>query len=202
MRLLSVSRSFCSNVPEMGRYKLSRRGALPDFGRPGDFGPSPPRASQGELAIGGAGRGMEEPGQGTLGLGRVATGAGVAGNGKGKVTGPGGPPVHGVQATSGEVEARGGWVGRWAAWLALKWSAWSRTKSRRRPKRGPVQTAFQLETVRVVRNDLTEADLELVVMKARRGGEADGTGAKPSGGVAQRPLARLARRLFTSGRAG
>lgn len=201
MRLLSVSRSFCSSVPEMGRYKLSRRGALPDFGRPGDGGHSPQRASQGELAMGSPGRGTEETGQGTLGLGRVAAGAGVAGNGKGMATALG-QPVHAVQAASGGVEARGGWVGRWAAWLALKSSAWSRPKSRRRPKRGPVQTAFQLETVRVVRNDLTEADLELVVMKAKRGGDADGTGAKPSGGVAQRPLARLATRLFTSGRAG
>ena len=201
MRLLSVSRSFCSSVPEMGRYKLSRRGALPDFGRPGDGGQSPQRASQAELAMGSPGRGMEETGQGTLGLGRVAAGVGVAGNGKGKATASG-QPVHGVQAASGGEETRGGWVGRWAAWLALKSSAWSRPKSRRRPKRGPVQTAFQLETVRVVRNDLTEADLELVVMKAKRGGEADGTGAKPSGGVAPRPLARLATRLFTSRRAG
>jgi hypothetical protein len=92
-------------------------------------------------------------------------------------------------------------VGRWAAWLALKWSAWSRPKSRRRPKRGPVQTAFQLETVRVVRNDLTEADLELVVMKAKRGGEAE-DGSEAVGGVAPRPLARMAAKLFTSGRAG
>jgi hypothetical protein len=67
-----------------------------------------------------------------------------------------------------------------------------------------VQTAFQLETVRVVRNDLTEADLEFVVLKARRSGRGDGVdGGEGEGGVERsRPLARLAARLFTAGRPG
>ena len=51
MRLLSVSRSFCSSIPEMGRYKLSRRGALPDFGRRANRELVPRRATQAEFEM-------------------------------------------------------------------------------------------------------------------------------------------------------
>jgi len=61
-----------------------------------------------------------------------------------------------------------------------------------------VQTAFLLETVRVVRNDLTEADTELVVLKAKRGKVE--AGAKVTEQESGRPLSRIAAKLFASGR--
>jgi hypothetical protein len=55
-----------------------------------------------------------------------------------------------------------------------------------------------LETIRVVRNDLTEADLELVVLKTKPG-KAESRG-KVTEAESGRPLSRIAAKLFTSGR--
>lgn len=197
MRLLSVSRSFCSNVPEMGRYKLSRRGALPDFRRLGDGEQVGRRATQGELAMGKRTRVGEESVQGKLALGRIETGgAGVGNDGAG---------AKAVFGKSGRVEVAKETVGKgvgglkdWLGRVARGWGGWLQPKSRRRPKRLPVQTDFMLEKVLVVRNDLTEADMELVLLKAKRGG-AEERG-KVREGETGRPLARIAAKLFTSGR--
>jgi hypothetical protein len=86
--------------------------------------------------------------------------------------------------------------------VARSWSDWVRPKPSRRHRRGPVQTAFRLESVRVVRNDLTEADLELDIPRSKRGRKGEAAGAKELGGGVQRPLARMAARLFTAGRPG
>jgi hypothetical protein len=200
MRLLSVSRSFCSNVPEMGRYRLSRRGALPDFRRLGDGEQVGRRATQGELAMAGRTRVVEESGQGKLALGRIETGGARVGNeGAKAVFGRSGRVEMAKEMAGKEAVEKGGaglrgWLGR----LARGWRGWMQPKSRRRAKRLPVQTAFALEKVLVVRNDLTEADMELVVLKAKRGGVAER--GKVSEGETGRPLARIAAKLFTSGR--
>lgn len=198
MRLLSVSRSFCSHVPEMGRYKLSRRGALPDFGRSGDGGAAGRRVTQAELPMG-------ERRQGGEGFGRApaATGQTTFG-GTEPVQGPGRllratTPVRASVESESKPERWSRfkqWLGSWVR----GWSGWLRRGSKRRPKRAPVQTGFMLETVRVVRNDLAEADLELVVLKSKRGkakAEAGGKVPEREGG---RPLSQVAAKLFTSGR--
>jgi len=199
MRLLSVSQSFCSRVPEMGRYKLSKRGALPDFGRSGDVKQMVCRATQEEFAS--LVRGKEASRQGTLELGRGSYGAGKTGRGEDSAI----VLKLGVQkadVSDGSVVKPLGLFRRWLERLAQGWRGRTRPNSSRRPKRGPVQTAFSLETVRVVRNDLTEADQEVVVLKARRSGRGDE--ARASVGVvgSQRPLARIAAKLFTVGRPG
>ena len=196
MRLLSVSRSFCSNVPEMGRYKLSRRGALPDFRRSGDGGAVGRRATQVELPMGERRRGGEEFRRGATALGQTTFGG----------TGPVPDPGRSSSATtparlSVESEAKPERSGRFKQWLGQwvrGWSGWLRSRSKRRPKRLPVQTAFLLETVRVVRNDLTEADTELVVLKSKRG-KAE-AGVKVTERESGRPLSRIAAKLFASGR--
>lgn len=202
MRLLSVSRSFCSNVPEMGRYKLSKRGSLPDFGRRADGAASPRRATQGELSIGAVLRRKAETGQSAFRLDDGGAESQGATGGRLGSAGPqdGNQDARTVPAAVPAMAAGESRFSRWIGWLALWWSAWRRAGSRRRPKRGPVQTAFQLETVRVVRNDLTEADLEFVVMKSRRNGGGEEAGRNGGGLEASRPLARLAARLFTAGR--
>jgi hypothetical protein len=55
-----------------------------------------------------------------------------------------------------------------------------------------------LETVRVVRNDLTEADSEVVVMKTRKG--ASKQVSRTVSEDTARPLSRIAAKLFTSRR--
>jgi hypothetical protein len=53
-----------------------------------------------------------------------------------------------------------------------------------------------------MRNDLSEADQEVVVLKAGRGKAPDGAEPSPVAGASQRPLARIAAKLFATGRFG
>ena len=196
MRLLSVSRSFCSNVPEMGRYKLSRRGALPDFRRSGEGGAVGRRATQVELPMEEGRRGGEEFRRGSTAMGQTTFG-GIE---------PAQDPERSLRVNtparlSLESEAKPERSGRFKGWLGQwvqGWSGWLRSRSKRRPKRLPVQTAFLLETVRVVRNDLTEADTELVVFKSTRG-KAEAGGQVKERDI-RRPHSRIAAKLFESGR--
>jgi hypothetical protein len=140
---------------------------------------------------------VEDRGQGTLALGRVETERARV------VDMTAQRPVKTVAAEQTGVKLEGVVKTRWEVWswllgLGRGLGGWLRPKPKRRPKRLPVQTAFMLETVRVVRNDLTEADTEVVVMKARK--SASEQGSKILGEDHVRPLSRIAAKLFTSRR--
>ncbi len=201
MRLLSVSQSFCSRVPEMGRYKLSKRGSLPDFGRAVAREHTARANTQEEPAAVKSDRARARPRQGTLALGRVSSDA--VGAGRDAQSAAAQVPVPGGSA---KAETNVGRSSRFWSRMTRMWG-WAqrrRVKSSRRPKDSPIQTAFSLETVRVVRNDLTESDHHVVVMKAKRGETGNEAGLKSGVGsaVVQRPLARIAAKLFTTGRPG
>jgi hypothetical protein len=184
----------------MGRYKVSKRGALPDFGRTGDVKPMVCRATQEEFVVGNSIRGERASRQGTLALGGGSYGAGKAGRGEDSVMALKSRTQKADMGDEGGV--RFGWLRKWLERLARGLRGRPQPNSSRRLKRGPVQTAFQLETVRVVRNDLTEADQEVVVLKTKRSGRVEEGGANVVGVGAQRPLARIAAKLFTAGRPG
>lgn len=182
MRLLSVSRSFCLRVPDMGRYQVTGGLRLPRFGKrqagAGAGAGEVLRARQVELPM---------AGEATKGVG---CGEMCGGIGKG----------------AGRGKDRWGWWRRWVSGVAGAWRRLlepSRCGGGRR--RQPVQTAFLLESVKVVRNDLADADLELMRIRKRRREvtgmvrQVTGTG---SGGGGRSGLGRMAVRWLTSGRVG
>jgi hypothetical protein len=176
MRLLSVSHSFCAHVPELGRYRLSRGGAMPRFGRVSKRPVVVRQATQVELPIGD-------------GVGREAKPAGA-----------------GDRLKAAASKGRG--VGIWRRMMeavARLWSRWMWAGVRRGVVRQPVQTAFLLESVKVVRNDLSDADNEVARPGPARQWASEPGGGKP--GVRRsegsRPGARrTAARWLTAGRTG
>jgi hypothetical protein len=173
MRLLSVSRSFCARVPDLGRYQMTGGMRLPRFGSAGKRA-KPVVVTQVELPI--AGTQASDAGD------RLTDG--VERRGKTRGTGAG-------------LWRRGLMVlRRIYAWLA-------RPATPRRPARRPVQTAFLLESVKVVRNDLADADMELMRMKKRRRAVTDEEKAVRGLSTEGRPrqgLGRMAVRWLTAGR--
>jgi hypothetical protein len=174
MRMLSVSRSFCARVPELGRYRMTGGLRLPRFGAVTKGKEGRPVAIQAELP-----------------MAPVAVDDGA-----------------GERAGGGEKKGQGNQVevGLWQRWLGgwrscLDWLV--KPKKPHRANRRPVQTSFLLESVKVVRNDLADADLELVRVKKRRRtvtekGSAMGTRSAAEG---ERPgLGRTAVRWLTAGR--
>jgi hypothetical protein len=174
MRLLSVSRSFCARVPDLGRYQMTGGLRLPRFGSAGKPMKPVVVATQEELPIAGV----------------QATGAGD------------GTPV--VAEKRGEaVEERTVWWRRWVAGWSRLFAWFVKPGTARRPVRRPVQTAFLLESVKVVRNDLADADLELVRRKRRRRavtGEGKAMKGTSTDGRPREGLGRTAVRWLTAGR--
>jgi hypothetical protein len=174
MRLLSVSRSFCARVPDLGRYQMTGGMRLPRFGSAGKRAKPVVVATQVELPIAG-------------------TQASDAGDGL----------SDGVERRDG---TRGTGAGLWRRWLTgwRRISAWlTRPATPRRPARRPVQTAFLLESVKVVRNDLADADMELMRMKKRRRavtGEETAMRGLSTEGRPRQGLGRMAVRWLTAGR--
>jgi hypothetical protein len=175
MRLLSVSRSFCARVPDLGRYQMTGGMRLPRFGSAGKpMKPVVVVATQEELPITGA-----------------------------QATGPdGGMQVVGERR--GEVlKERTVWWRRWAAGWSRSFTRLLKPAPSHRPIRRPVQTAFLLESVKVVRNDLADADLELVRRKRRRRavtGEGTVMRGASTDGRPREGLGRTAVRWLTAGR--
>jgi hypothetical protein len=164
--MLSVSRSFCARVPDLGRYQMTGGGLrLPKFGKGSKRAVKVAAATQAELPIPGV--------------------------------------VVAVPAVGNQEVPRCGWWRRWVLALGRGWARLRHPGVQRRPRRQPVQTAFLLESVKVVRNDLVEADLELIRESRRRRGNGrmkKAAGGLP-GGVEQRPgLGRVAVRWITAGR--
>lgn len=174
MRMLSVSRSFCARVPELGRYRMTGGLRLPRFGTAAKGKGERLVAIQGELPM--------------------AAVAGVDGDG--------------AMATGGERKGQGNLarVGLWQRWRrvwrsCLGWLV--KPAKPHRANRRPVQTAFLLESVKVVRNDLADADLELVRMKKRRRTVSEqGLAMRktPAAGEERPGLGRTAVRWLTAGR--
>jgi hypothetical protein len=175
MRLLSVSHSFCAHVPELGRYRLTRGGAMPRLGKLAKRPVVVRQATQAELPIG----------------------DGVGGEGD--------PAGAGDRLKAGGSKRRR--VGMWRRMVegvTRLWSRWMWAGVRRGVVRQPVQTAFLLESVKVMRNDLSDADRELV----RPGPERRWTAASGGGRAVvrrsegSRPVSRRTARWLTAGRTG
>jgi hypothetical protein len=164
--MLSVSRSFCARVPDMGRYRLTAGLRLPRFGAGGKRLVSERSATQVELPM-------------------AETRA-----------------VAGERVQQREPE-RVGWWRRWGRRWGQWWHWVRKPAAERVPRRRPVQTAFLLESVKVVRNDLMDADLELVRIKKRRrvvSGAGKAAAASSTGGGSRPGLGRTAVRWLTAGR--
>lgn len=101
------------------------------------------------------------------------------------------------QTAQGEAKDAGGGMnayplGRWTLRV-------NPFKTAPKPARAGVQGELSLEKVKVVRNDLSDSDLELVALKEGGKGKAGRPGATPFGGVAEAKAgfwARLMTRLF------
>jgi hypothetical protein len=170
--MLSVSRSFCARVPDLGRYRITSGLRLPRFGPSDKRVPATPQLTQPELPM--------------TGVAKIGVAGGEMSGGERLDRGP---------------TARGELRRRWVARLRRCWDWLFRPTAPRRPSRRPVQTAFLLESVKVVRNDLMDADLELVRMKKRRRAGLDQGASGSSRGGGMRPgLGRTAVRWLTAGR--
>lgn len=171
MRMLSVSRSFCARVPELGRYRMTGGLRLPRFGTAAKGKGERRVAIQGELPI--------------AAVPVVAGAEAMAASG---------------QREKGGSPARMGWW-QWWRWVWRGGANW-RGKSAK-PHRRPVQTAFLLESVKVMRNDLADADLELVRTKKRRPTVSEprlDRMKNPAAGEDRPGLGRTAVRWLTAGR--
>jgi hypothetical protein len=159
----------------MGRYRLTGGLRLPRFGKRKSSEKRGLMARQVELPIG----------DGVT----VKDSAGVAG---------GGPKG------SGKERRREGWWLVWGRGLARWWQGLMEPSARRRPpRRQPVQTALLLASVKVVRNDLMDSDLEVVRLRKRRRAASSvvrpASGAGSGGGI-RSGLGRTAMRWLTAGR--
>jgi hypothetical protein len=167
MRLLSVSRSFCAHIPEMGRYKMARRGALPKFGGLRRAVALEATTTQAELPMPPAA--PEAPLKASE---ASAQGMGLAEGPRFRLDGADSSPASGsvsAPATERAASAPGWWSGLWG-WLRRACQGWLvPARPRRSLGRPPVQTAFPLESIRVVRNDLSEGDFELVTPRKTPG---------------------------------
>jgi hypothetical protein len=116
-------------------------------------------------------------------------------------------PIAGVAAAVSVGEGVGaercGWWRRWFLGLGRWWARLGDSRKQRRPGRPPVQTAFLLESVKVMRNDLVDADLELLRESRRRRGQVGRgkAGTELPAGTERHPgLGRVAMRWITAGR--
>ena len=173
LRLLTTGRSLVSVRDTESRYRLTTQRLLPQFG--------PTRNPFGSSA-------RQEPS--SVGTSRPAAGLGEA-SPKGE----------------GRGHARGSWlrvVGLWSACklkpgaLIVRSFEKTATRATPQPPKCPVQGELSLDRVRVVRNDLSDADLEVV--PARTGPAPEGLVGK-SKTRAEWAWGRVAKRLLPAGKA-
>lgn len=153
LRLLTAGRSLIGVKQEMGRYKLSDPRSMPKFGGAGNpFKPklegravvAPAKAPEKELA-------PEEPAEEESGCGEPKAVAS-------RLEVPAGVPAAPLTPE----------IGRPGKVSFLK-RIWQRMPSREQGSKAvPVQGELSLDNIQVMRNDLSESDLEVVPLRTRR----------------------------------
>ena len=190
MKLLSVSRSFVGGKSQPGRYKMAQQGTLPKFApvsRPVSLAPkreNSARPVDGTIAPSIA----SSPAAGPLPMLPL----------DGPKTSPSGGPGGG--ATAPRARARdANTLPASTKWFRLRKNPFT---SRRTRPRMPAPGQLSLDAVKPVRNDLSDADLEVVLEKQpSSSGASKPTGPRTSKAeMAGLGWSRLAARLFNSGR--
>jgi hypothetical protein len=186
IRFLSAGgRGLAHGAPPMGRYRLPDGRVIPNFAGKNPFGPPKHSPSQSSSPS--------------------ATGV----TAKAALTQAAPPlPVDSPAKPTGSsfrpepVVVRPSRLANLARWLKalLAWRPWRRRSAVRGQKAptvpsGPVQGELRLENVRVVRNDLSDTDYEVVSAQTSTASPVRSSG-QPKSGSAMAPLGRLAERLF------
>ena len=206
MKLLSVSNSFLAGKNESGRYKLTELGGLPKFAPVGRFvSLAPKRNSDGSIAYGelvppeakpmAAVVAAENP-AGMLSLrqscDRHSPFAEAAGEPR---------PAASVREPRGAVCVNA--VPESTNWFRLRKGPFAGTPARKVESKPLVQGELSLDAVKPVRNDLSDADFEVVPARPK----AEPSAAKPprprlfKPELASLAWGRIAARLFNTDRA-
>lgn len=201
--LSSGSRSLSKGAKPMGRYQLPAGRMLPEFGGP----KNPFHRESAPTSEGNPSRGCD-------------TARAVSTQAAPPSPALSGPEAAEAAGSADRVSRLAGWSGvaraggrrvwdlvaRWAGLIVgLGRSGLARLRFRRSlpcvqtgsaKLREPVQPEFSLEQVRVVRNDLTETDYEVVSSETATASPVKRVPQTVNVPVASRPLGRLAERLF------
>lgn len=194
LRLLTAGKSLIGIENPERRFRMSHPGAMPKFGNRTSFRTEAPPVPVGAT---------EDASSGASG---VAAAVGVEGNLTGVSACGSGPAEHPESTESGprEFSARsdpgagpkgiGAWVGNWGAKLS---SLAPRKRARpvntpARRNEAPLQGELSLDNIRVMRNDLSETDLEVVTGKRPEKATAAGDAAEARLEKAQLPAGERA----------
>ena len=203
VKLLSLSRSFIPGRNGPGRYRMVEQGLLPKFGPnheiiPRRTGKTLTAAQASPVPVSDTGIGLKSPRGGTARAIESPTPAPIE-----TKSGATSPAAEKFQ-TSGVARAKRAifefdWLfARWAKVTINPFQKRLKDASRSRAVR---QAEMSLDTIKVVRNDLWDADFEVVPARiAAKAGRPDSTSttvtpAQPAGAG----LSRLTTRLFNSG---
>ncbi len=159
IRLLSVGSSLIPGNHPMGRYRVMRLAPLPVFGMAGRRARAPVAAVPVDAAVGSGSYSISiSDGNPQTAIRNSSTVCGEA-----RERGRGG--------RGGRCGGAGAWLGwlRWPAWLGWlrRTNPFGRSGMAARSKFE--QGSLSLDTVQVVRNDLTDADLEVVFSRSTAG---------------------------------
>ena len=149
MQLLSVGRSLCGINDEPSRYKMTQANLLPTFGTAKDSGKtdaSNELARAASLPAGKSPKSAPKPAPNQESTKMTPQ----------LETEEAGPPAPSVAALKPPAQAYP--LGRWT----LPKNPFASKSATAKPPKGPVQCQLSIEAVKVVRNDLSDSDLEVV----------------------------------------
>lgn len=197
IRLLTVSPAFTPGPQETGRYRLSGRRSLPDFGLQGQTTPFAPKTT---ASVEGRTVKVQAPprDQGAKSLFAAPSNAPADELSFSQINAchrhPEDAPTRSASAVALE-KPPGFWRRLRDWWGRNPERPAARTRERLPAEQRFVQTTFQIEKVKVMRNDLSEGDFEVVMKrpvadKSETSSAAGVTGSARAGGGLFRPAMR------------